>query len=156
MTTYAIFRPVAFFDNLDDPGNYNPLVKGYVKGLFKPNVKVQLISTVDIGKGSAALLMDPKTFAGQTLDAAGGEHDGPELAEALTEASGVDCVYKIGLPRCLLWLFMADLYYMTLWIESDGYTADIDAFKKVVPDAMDATAWFKYKGQWSDGEKFAS
>jgi uncharacterized protein YbjT (DUF2867 family) len=152
--SFSILRPVAFFDNYDDPGNYNPLVKGYVKGLFKPDVKVQYISTVDIGKGGAALLMDPKQFSGQTIDAAGGKHNGLELADALTEVSGIKCAYKVAFIRWLLWLFMPDLYHMTIWTESDGYTADVDAFKKIVPDAMDAKAWFKYKGQWNNGEKF--
>ena len=32
----------------------------------------------------------------------------------------------------------------------------LSVFQKVVPDAMDASAWFKYKGQWSDGEKFGA
>ena len=41
------------------------------------------------------------------------------------------------------------------FLEKDGYSADIDEFKKVVPDAMDAKAWFASKGQWSNGEKFA-
>ena len=46
------------------------------------------------------------------------------------------------------------LYYMVTWMEKDGYSANIDEFKKIVPDAMDAKAWFTKKGQWSNGEKF--
>lgn len=153
-TSWAIIRPVAFFDNIDDPGNYNPLSKGSVKFLAKPDCRTKFIATEDIGKGSAALLMDPKKYAGKTIEAAGGAHTGTELAAILTEVSGVPCTYGIALPRWALWLLMADLYHMTEWFESDGYTADIDKFKEVVPDAMDATAWFKAKGQWADGTKF--
>ena len=34
-------------------------------------------------------------------------------------------------------------------------TTDIAAFKKVVPDALDARGFFDAKGQWSNGEKFS-
>ena len=77
-----------------------------------------------------------------------------ESAAALTEASGVPCVYKTALPRFVLWAFMTDLYHMMNWMEADGYTADLDEYKKLVPDVMDAKAWFTFKGQWSNGEKF--
>ena len=33
---------------------------------------------------------------------------------------------------------------------------DMAVFKKMVPDAMDAEAWFKSVGKWSNGDKFAS
>ena len=32
--------------------------------------------------------------------------------------------------------------------------SQIAAFKKVVPDALDAQGWFAAKGQWADGTKF--
>ena len=44
---------------------------------------------------------------------------------------------------------------MMTWIEASGYSADVEAFKKVVPDAMDAKAWFESKGHWANGEEFA-
>lgn len=152
--TWSIIRPVAFFDNLDDPGNYNPLSRGSVKFLAAADCRTKFIATEDIGKGAAALLMDPGRYASKTIEAAGGAHTGHELAAALTQVSGVQCTYKIAVPRFILKWFMTDLYHMTEWFESDGYTADIDAFKKIVPDAMDATAWFASKGRWADGTKF--
>ena len=33
---------------------------------------------------------------------------------------------------------------------------DMAVVKKMVPDAMDAEAWFKSVGKWSNGDKFAS
>jgi uncharacterized protein YbjT (DUF2867 family) len=156
-TKWSVIRPTAFFENMDDAGNYNPLTKGKVKFLTYAKVKVKFIATEDIGKGSAALLLDPDQFSGKKIEAAGGEHDGTELAEALTKVSGTKCKFATSLPRFVLWLFMRDLYHMTTWFESsDGYTADIDAFKKIVPDAKDAEAWFASKGQWANGEKFVT
>lgn len=45
---------------------------------------------------------------------------------------------------------------MTTWFEKTGYSADIEAFKKLVPDAQDGHAFFKKKGHWANGEKFVS
>jgi hypothetical protein len=145
---------VAFFDNLDDPKNYNPLTKGKISFFGKSGYAFKLIATEDIGKGSAVLLMEPKDYAGKKIEAAGGEHTGEEFAEVLTEVSGVKCKFKTFPPRFLLWLLMGDLYYMVTWMEKDGYTANIDEFKKIVPDAMDAKAWFTKKGQRANGDKF--
>ena len=152
--TWSIVRPVAFFENLDDPKNWNPLKKGSVKFLGYADKKYKFVATQDIGKASAVFLMEPKKYAGKTIDAVGGEHTGKELAEALSEVSSVPCTYKTAVPRFMLWLLMKDLYYMMVWMEEVGYEADIDEFKKVVPEPMDAKAWFQSKGQWSDGEKF--
>lgn len=154
--TYAIIRPVAFFDNVDDAKNFNPLSKGCVKMLTKPEVSLKYVATIDVGKGSAELLLDPAKYKGTPIEAAGGKHTGTELAQALTEVSGVDCTYSMSLPRWVLWFMFGDLYNMVVWFESDGYTADLDEFKKLVPDAMDAKAWFKDKGQWADGETFSA
>jgi uncharacterized protein YbjT (DUF2867 family) len=155
-TTWSIIRPVAFFENLDDAATYNPLTKGKVKSLSKEEIKVKYVATADIGKGSAALLVDPEKYNGKTIDAVGGEHTGTELAEALTKASGTPCTYAMAMPRFLVWLLVTDLYHMVTWFESDGYSAEIAPFKELVPDAMDATAWFVSKGQWADGEKFVA
>jgi uncharacterized protein YbjT (DUF2867 family) len=152
--TWSVLRPVAFFDNVDDVANYNPLKKGSIKFLTHPDCRVKFISCEDIGKGAATLLTNPMEYAGKIVDAAGGEHSGTELAEELTMASGARCGYSIAVPRFFLWLFMGDLYHMTKWFEDVGYSADIDKFKSIVPDAQDAKAYFEAKGQWADGEKF--
>ena len=45
---------------------------------------------------------------------------------------------------------------MVNWLESDEYTMDIDEFKNIVLDAMDAKAGILSKVQWTIGEKFKS
>lgn len=152
--TWSVIRPVAFFENVDDPANFNPLTKGGLKFLTYPDKKVKFIACEDIGKGSAALLTDPAAHAGKTIEAAGGEHTGLELTEALSEASGTPCTFAMAMPRFALWLFFGDLYHMVTWIESTGYSADIGEFKKLVPDAQDAKGFFEAMGQWANGEKF--
>eukprot|EP00640_Fibrocapsa_japonica_P003385 CAMPEP_0113944120 /NCGR_PEP_ID=MMETSP1339-20121228/30650_1 /TAXON_ID=94617 /ORGANISM="Fibrocapsa japonica" /LENGTH=310 /DNA_ID=CAMNT_0000949195 /DNA_START=59 /DNA_END=991 /DNA_ORIENTATION=- /assembly_acc=CAM_ASM_000762 len=157
-TRWSVIRPVAFLENLDDANIQNPLTKGKVKFLTKAAVPTKFISTVDIGKGSAAMLTNPDEYSGKKIEAATCEHTGTELAEILSEVSGTQCKYGMVLPRIVMWFLppLWDLYNMVKFFESTGYSADIEAFKKIVPDSMDAKAWFETKGQWANGEKFTS
>ena len=84
------------------------------------------------------------------------EHSGAELTKALSEVSGTKCKYQLSLPRFVMWLLMSEMYNFTKWLEKVGYSADVEAFKAIVPDAQDAHAFFRKKGQWANGEKFAS
>lgn len=155
--TWSVMRPVAFMENLDDEKNGNPLKKGGVKMLTKPDYPVKWISCTDIGKGSAALLLNPELYAGQYIDAATCECTGHELAQALSDASGVKCKYSVSVPRFVLYLFVYPLYLLSTWIEKGGYDdVDIEAFRKIVPDYQDAESFFAAKGQWADGEKFSN
>jgi len=153
--TWSVLRPVAFMENIDDEKNGNPLKKGSVKMLTKPEIPMKYISCTDIGKGSAALLLSPELYAGQIIDAATCEYTGPELAEALSEVSGVKCKYSISVPRIVLYLFVRPLYRLVMYFEGGGYDkTEIEPFRKIVPDYQDAKAWFAAKGQWANGEKF--
>lgn len=157
--TWSVIRPVVFFENFDDEPNYNPFKKGFVKMLTFPDKPVFWIAVEDIGKGSVVLLTNPEKYSGKIIEAAGAKHTGFELAEILTRVSGVNCMYEMTMPRFALRLFLRDLYHMVKWFELDnkgGFTVDIEEFKKIVPDAQDAEAFFIAKGQWADGEKFGS
>merc|ERR1711862_557510 len=75
--TWSVLRPVAFLENFDDAKNGNPLTKGKLKMLVKPEASLKYISCTDIGKGCAALLLNPDLYAGQKIDAATCESPGP-------------------------------------------------------------------------------
>lgn len=153
--TWAVLRPVAFMENLNDVKNGNPLKKGSVKMITKSEYPTKYIGATDIGKGSAALLLNPELYAGKKIEAATGAYTGPQLAKALTEASGVKCEYSLSVPRFVLYLFVHDLYRLVSFVEGGGYdNVDIEAFRKIVPDYQDAKDWFAAKGEWENGEKF--
>lgn len=155
-TTWSVIRPVAFFENVDDAANFNPLTKGTLKFLTYPDKKTKFIACEDIGKGSVVLLTNPKEYAGKIIEAAGAEQSALEVTAALSDVSGTICNYAMAMPRFVMWLLMGDVYHMITWMETVGYSASIDEFKKVVPDVQDAKAFFKGKGQWANGEKFAN
>lgn len=152
---WSVLRPVAFLENFDDAKNGNPLTKGKLKMLVYPNVSLKYISCTDIGKGAAALLINPELYAGQKIDAGTCEYTGPQMAKELSEVSGVECKYSLSVPRFVLWLFVPYLHGLVKWFENGGYDdTDMEPFRKIVPDYQDAKAWFRAKGHWADGEKF--
>lgn len=133
------------------------MTKGKVKMLTYEATKVKYVSTVDVGKGLAAVAMTeevPAEYKNQTLEFAMAECNGTDLAAALSEASGVPCTFRTAVPRSLLWLFMGEMWHMVKFFEDPGYSASIEGSKKLVPDGMDAKAWFESKGvaKWKDEE----
>jgi hypothetical protein len=108
-------------------------------------LKVKHVSVVDISKAAVAMLAAPSEWTGRTLECASDDVSGNDIAAALTGVSRVECKYK-PLPRFVMRWFMKDLNAIVQFFEDQGYVdADIAAFKAVVPDALDCTAWFKKK-----------
>ena len=66
---FSILRPCAFFENLDDAANWNPLKKGVVKFLSLQDCKY--CATYDIGRAAAIQLKNPQQWLGKTLDVIG-------------------------------------------------------------------------------------
>lgn len=153
--SYAIERPVAFLENLDDAAAHNPLKKGRAAFLTNAGTKVAFISTIDMGRAAAVMFRNPSAWNTRTLDAVSCVADGNDLAKALSKASGTECYYSKALPQCVLWLLSRELYAMINYFESEeGFRADPSGFRKVVPDALGPEEWFRLLGQWGNGEKF--
>jgi uncharacterized protein YbjT (DUF2867 family) len=147
----SILRPVAFFENLDDPVNYNPLKKGQVK--FLTDCKVKFVSTYDVGKAAARIFRNPLSLNRQILDAVSWEGTLAELAQALERISGTETRGVLSMPKWLRRILLNDLHYMCLYFETGypGSTCDLNAFREWVPDAMTADEWFLFHEKYADG-----
>lgn len=149
---FSILRPCAFFENLDDASNWNPLKKGVVKFLSTQHCKY--CATYDIGRAAVVQFKNPQTWLGQTLDVIGWEGDLSEVAAALARVSGVPVKARLAMPLFLRRLFLKDLHHMFLYYEvQKGPRGTPQAFRKIVPDALSAEAWFRFHGQYANGEK---
>jgi uncharacterized protein YbjT (DUF2867 family) len=152
---FSILRPCAFFENLDDAANWNPLKKGVVKFLTVQDCKY--CATYDIGRAAVIQLKDPKNWLGKTLDVIGWQGDLSQVAAALSKVSGVPVKAKLAMPISLRRLFFKDLHHMFLYYEvQKGPRGTPEAFKKILPDALSAEDWFRFHGQYSNGEKIAA
>jgi uncharacterized protein YbjT (DUF2867 family) len=151
---YSILRPTAFFENLDDAKNWNPLKKGKLKFLTRQRCKY--CSTYDIGRAAAVLFKNPETWLGRSLDVISWEGDLSQLAQALEKVGGVPVEYRLAMPIFLRRLFLKDLHNMFLYFEAGGPKGSPEEFKKVIPDAFSAEDWFRFHGHYSNGEKIGS
>lgn len=152
---FSILRPCAFFENLDDAANWNPLKKGVVKFLSMQDCKY--CATYDIGRAAAIQLQDPQTWLGKTLDVIGWQGTLTQVAAALSKVSGVPVKAQLAMPLFLRRLFLKDLHHMFLYYElQKGPRGTPQAFKKVLPDALSAEDWFRFHGQYSNGEKIVA
>ena len=152
---FSILRPCAFFENLDDPANWNPLKKGVVKFLSLDDCKY--CATYDIGRAAAVQLKNPQAWLGKSLDVIGWQGDLASVAAALAEVSGVPVTAKLAMPLFLRRLFLKDLHHMFLYYEvQKGPRGTPEEFKKVVPDALSAQDWFRFHGRYTNGEKISA
>ena len=152
---FSILRPCAFFENLDDSANWNPLKKGVVKFLSTQNCKY--CSTYDIGRAAVIQLKDQETWLGKSLDVIGWQGDLSQVAAALSRVSGVPVKARLAMPIFLRRLFLNDLHHMFLYFEVDkGPRGTPEEFRKILPDALSAEDWFRFHGRYSNGEKIAT
>ncbi len=152
---FSILRPCAFFENLDDPANWNPLKKGVVK--FLTTLDCKYCATYDIGRAAAIQLKDPQLWLGKTLDVIGWQGDLSKVAAALSKVSGVPVKAQLAMPIFLRRLFLKDLHHMCLYYEvQKGPRGTPEAFKKILPDTLSAEDWFRFHGQYSNGKKIAT
>ena len=147
---YTILRPAAFFENLDDAANWNPLKKGRVSFLTDKSCK--FCSTYDIGRAAAIALHHPEDWAGKSLDVVAWHGDLAAIAAALQTVSGVPVRPRLAMPIALRRLFLNDLHHMCLYFENEGIIAEPEAFKIIVPNALSAEDWFRFHNRYANGE----
>jgi uncharacterized protein YbjT (DUF2867 family) len=154
VASWSILRPTCFFENLDDPANWNPLKKGQLKFLMLE--PLTWVSTFDIGRAAAAMFKDPKQWQGKTVDAVAWQGDLATVAKGLERVGGVPVSFGLAMPSFLLRPMLGrDLYGMCEFFKKNGGAApqSIPAFKKLVPDAFGPDAFFAHLGKYSDGTK---
>ncbi len=153
--TYSILRPCAFFENLDDASNWNPLKRGVVK--FLSDQPIKYCSTYDIGRAAAILFQNPQEWAGRSLDVISWQGDLAALARALEAVSGEKVRHALAMPIWLRRLLLNDLHHMFLYFERDkGPKGEPEAFRTVVPDALSAEDWFRFHNRYANGEPIVS
>ncbi len=149
---YSILRPCAFFENLDDPNNWNPLKKGTVK--FMSTLECKYCATYDVGRAAAVMLTSPDSWVGKSLDVIGWKGDLAAVAAALEKVSGVPVKAKLAMPLFFRKLLFKDLHHMFLYYETQkGPRGEPEEFRKVVPDALTAEGWFRFHGRYANGER---
>jgi uncharacterized protein YbjT (DUF2867 family) len=104
-------------------------------------IKVQFIAVRDIGAIAALAVLGEKDLPA-TIEIAGDERTGSELAEAFGAHAGLPARYE-GVPVDAIGS-QADLRAMFRWFaETPAYQADLDQVRAIHPDAWDVPAWLR-------------
>ncbi|NBE85219.1 NmrA/HSCARG family protein [Micromonospora rubida] len=138
----TILRPVTFMENWASPGYVPGLPDGRLGTALRPEVPMQLIAAEDIGMFATLALTHPDEYAGRAIELAGDALTAPQIAAAVSKATGREVTY-VHLPYedlhpLLAWGFR--------WYNEEGYRADIPALRASHPELMTFEAWLDRSG----------
>ncbi|WP_112134285.1 NmrA/HSCARG family protein [Glycomyces dulcitolivorans] len=140
----AVFvRPVFFMENLTFMGAAIENGEVVVRLPLPADVPLQMVAVRDIGTAAAAALLEPDAVDG-SIEIAGDERTGPQIADAIGEHTGLPARYE-ALPLSVLG--DADSHRMFEWFAEDpAYQADIPATRSLAPGLLDLPGWLTATG----------
>lgn len=144
--TWTVLRPVAFMENLTMTPAFFSRAFATMWYLNNPERKMQLISTVDVGKiaADAFLQSDGDTFRNKALSIAGDELS-PREADAIFQRElgmRMPKTYDF-LGRLVKFALKEQLGLMFDWIKTKGFGANVKATKELQPRTMDFATWLR-------------
>jgi uncharacterized protein YbjT (DUF2867 family) len=142
--SYAIVRPVFFMENLLSPWFLNG---DKLTTALKPETKLQMIASDDVGKFEADAFIRADKWKGVELDIAGDALTMPETAAALSKGLGRTITFQ-QIPIEAVRQNSDDFAKMLEWFDAVGYSADIASHEPqwgIRPLKLDA--WLKHQQQ---------
>ena len=143
--SWTILRLVAFMENLD-PGMMEKSMARIMAQMG--SVRLQLVSTKDIGKIAARVFSRPEDFAGKALTLAGDSLNYEELNKIFKEEVGMDVPTAPSLMVSIFNYFNDDIGKMAKWLREGGYAGPLDAAVKEEFGMMDFRTWLKTASKW--------
>ena len=148
----TIIRPVSYFENFDGDLPGLKITKTTFPGVVRKDKVWQTIAVQDVGTWTSAIFNNPARFIAKSLNIAGEELTGDQMAEVLEKNQNVNTKkveYKM-IPRFLMKLFVHDIGIMADWIERTGYGADMNKLKLIAEEEgifmTSLSKWLKDKG----------
>ena len=147
----TVLRPVSYFENFENKLPGYTISKEVFPGIVGKNYKWQTIAVEDIGKWVRGVLSKPEEYKNQSINIAGEELTGLEMAmtlQTIVSTEGLQTNYLM-IPRAAIKLLEYDIGVMADWIERSGYGADMDKLKiiqkelNIVPTSL--KEWLKKK-----------
>jgi uncharacterized protein YbjT (DUF2867 family) len=140
----TILRPAGFMDDMVGPA-YGAL-DGIFRGAFKPDVPMHFIAVDDIGVFAALAFGDPVTYLGQTIELAGDALPAPQIAAAISRATGRDMRF-IQIPIEDIRQQSEDFARVYEWFNEGRYRVDIPALRVLHSGLMDFDTWLERQGK---------
>ncbi len=132
---FTMVRAVAFMENYYILDVYKRLIVGQLVDALPANKPFQLIAIDDLGKYVAAIFAR-KDLIGKTIDVAGATLTNTEVVNTFSEVMGKRVKF-MNMPMPLARLLMGkDLYRMFKWFAQSGFSADLAATRKLIPEVQ--------------------
>jgi uncharacterized protein YbjT (DUF2867 family) len=148
--SYTIIAPTSFMSNWDFPFFRPMILEGRLALPLSPDVVLQQVAPVDIGKLAALALTDTAAWTGRRIELAGDARAIGDIAVALGESLGRPVAYEqITFDEFTRTHgdFFAGLYR---WYAEHGYRADIPTLRRQLPDLSDFNAYLHHRGSFAD------
>ncbi len=127
----TVLRPVSYFENFENKLPGYTISKKVFPGIVGENFKWQTIAVEDIGKWVRGVLSKPEKYKNQSINIAGEELTGLEMAmtlQKIVSSEGHKTNYLM-IPRTAIKLLEYDIGVMADWIERSGYGANMNKLK---------------------------
>jgi uncharacterized protein YbjT (DUF2867 family) len=139
----SIVRPVLFMEDLTT-FEHPRLVGGVAvfRTAVHPQTRRQMIAVDDIGMVVADMFARPASFIGQTLEIAGDELTGPQIADIYAQVTGQPARFEEQ-PIEEVRAFSPDFAAMFTWLNEQGFRADITGLRKEYPQLATFETWLR-------------
>jgi len=131
---YTIWRPAYFMENL--LWQKDAIKAGRLTPPLDPAIPLQFIAVEDIGAFVALSFKSPGAWLGKCTEIAGDELSFAALAEVLTRAMQHPVELQPLIPPA-----EAERRKMMRWLETQGYQADIQTLRRLIPELADFETW---------------
>ena len=157
----TVLRPVSYFENFENKLPGYSISKKIFPGIVGRDFKWQTIAVEDIGKWVRGVLSKPEKFKNQSINIAGEELTGVEMAmtlQKIVSSEGYQTKY-VMIPRVAIKLLENDIGVMADWIERSGYGADMNNLKviqnelNIVPTSL--KEWLKAKLEIQNKKRYS-
>jgi len=133
-------RPTFFMENLARSIVADDSPEFVLRLPIPGDVPMQMVSVTDIGRVSAAVLIDPDSLPTGSVEIAGDVVTFAHAAELIGRRLGKAGRFE-SLPLSVL-ADDADRTAMFQWfVDTPGYQADFEATRRLEPDVLDLSAW---------------
>ena len=131
---YTIWRPVYFMENL--LWQKSAIRAGHLTPPMDPDIPLQFIAVEDIGAFVAMSFRTPGSWLGKCTEIASDELSFRQVAEALSKVVQVEVVLDPLKPPT-----EPERQIMAQWFEREGYRADIERLRQLIPELTDLATW---------------
>jgi uncharacterized protein YbjT (DUF2867 family) len=150
--TWTVLRTVAFFENLV-PGFFGKVFTTSWKMTLKPQQKLQLIATSDIGFFAAEAFSNniSAKFKNKCFSIAGDEMTFDEFKGTFEQTTGqkLPMTYTV-IAAPINWM-VKELGYMFKWFRNVGFGVDIEECRRLNPELKDFKTWLEVESVWKKG-----